>query len=342
MPLAAFTTLRLGGPAASLIEVRTEDETIAAVREADAAGAAVLLLSGGSSLVIGDAGWAGVVVLLRCAGSTVMRHGDEITLTIRAGELWDDAVGFTVAEGWSGLECLSGIPGLAGAAAVENIAAFGQELADTVAAVRVLDRSTGAALDLPAAACRFRARDSLFLRSDRYVVLAVTLRLRASARPAPIGYADLAAELGLPVGAVAPPADVRDAALALRGRSGRLVDAHDPDTWSVGSFFANPVVSAAELARFESRLAAGSGYPSWPTAEGTKLSAAWLVRGAGIGLGYGNERVRVSQRHPLALVHHGGGSTAELIALARGIRDAVSDRYGVALAVQPRLVGVSL
>jgi UDP-N-acetylmuramate dehydrogenase len=342
VPLAPFTTLRLGGPAASLVEVGTEAEAVAAVRAADAEGIPVLLVGGGSSLVVGDAGWPGLAVLLRSAGRHVTPGPAGVSLTVQAGEPWDAVAELAVAEGWCGLECLSGVPGSAGAAAVENIAAFGQELADTVAAVRVLDRDAGEVLDLAAAACRFGYRDSLFLRSQRYVVLAVTVRLRASARSGPIQYAEVADALGLPIGATAPLADVRDAVLDLRRRSGRLVDPADPDTWSVGSFFVNPILPPAELDQFASRLPAGTSYPSWPTAEGTKLSAAWLVRGCGIGPGYGGERVRVSRWHPLALVHRGGGSTAELLALARTIRDSVHDRYGVGLPTQPRFVGVSL
>jgi UDP-N-acetylmuramate dehydrogenase len=342
--LAPFTTLRLGGPAASLVEVGTEEETVAAVREADAAGTPVLLLGGGSSIVIGDAGWAGVVVVARPPGRgpALARDGDDVTLTVGAGEPWDEVVRFAVAEGWAGLECLSGIPGLAGGAAVENVAAYGQQLADTATVVRALDRSTGTVLDLPAAACGFGNRSSRFQRSERYVVLAVTVRLRASARSAPITYAELAGALGLPLGAAAGVGDVRNAVLDLRRGSGRLVDPDDPDTWSVGSFFANPILSPAELSRFETRLRSDSTYPSWPTAGGTKLSPAWLVQGSGIGLGYGGARVQVSRWHPHVLVHRGGGTTAELLALAREIRDAVHDRFGVTLAVQPRLVGVTL
>ncbi|HEX6756148.1 MAG TPA: UDP-N-acetylmuramate dehydrogenase [Mycobacteriales bacterium] len=333
VPLAPLTSLRLGGPAGTLVEATTADEVVAAVR---AAGDDLLLLGGGSNLVLADAGWPGTVVLLRSRGIRVT--GD--LLVAEAGEPWDELVARTVAEGWSGLESLSGIPGLTGATPVQNVGAYGQEVADTVAWVDAYDRVSGETARIGAAGCRFGYRDSLFKHTDRWVVLRVAYELAQTGKSAPVRYAELATALGVEVGAVAPLADVREAVLALRRGKGMVLDPADPDTWSVGSFFTNPILSGAQLAEFENR--AGGPYPSWPAEQGTKLSAAWLIQHAGFHRAYGGRTVRVSAKHTLALTHRGGGTTAELVALAREIRDGVRDRFGVVLRAEPRLVGVTL
>jgi UDP-N-acetylmuramate dehydrogenase len=334
-PLAPLTTLRLGGPAARLLEASTGEEVVEAVR---AAGDDLLLLGGGSNLVLADAGWPGTVVLIRSLGVTVT----DGTLVAEAGEPWDPLVARTVAEGWAGLECLAGIPGLTGATPVQNVGAYGQEVADAIRWVEAYDRESGTVRTLGPEDCRFGYRDSLFKHTDRWVVLRVAFALVQADKSAPIRYAELAGALGVEVGGVAPLADVREAVLALRRSKGMVLDPADRDTWSVGSFFTNPVLSAAELAAFEAR--AGGPYPSWPV-DGTlltKLSAAWLIERAGYGKGYGGAAVRVSGKHTLALTHRGGGSTAELVALAREVRDGVAARFGVTLRTEPRLVGVSL
>lgn len=333
MPLAPLTTLRLGGPAARLIEATTAEEVVEAVR---AAGDELLLLGGGSNLVLDDAGWPGTAVLIRSRGVTIT----DGTLVAEAGEPWDDLVARTVAEGWAGLECLAGIPGLTGATPVQNVGAYGQEVAETISRVDAYDRESGAVRTLGPEECRFGYRDSLFKHTDRWVVLRVAFALRETDKSGPIRYAELAGALGVEIGGVAPLVDLREAVLALRGRKGMVLDAADRDTWSVGSFFTNPVLSPAELAEFEVR--AGGPYPSWPAADGTKLSAAWLIERAGFGKGYGGDAVRVSGKHTLALTHRGGGSTAELVRLAREIRDGVAARFAVTLRPEPRLVGVTL
>ena len=334
VPLAGVTTLRLGGPAARTVEARTADELVEAVRTATGP---VLLVGGGSNLVVADEGWAGTVVLIRSRGIAVAADGDLRTVTVEAGEPWDALVARTVAEGWAGLECLSGIPGLTGATPVQNVGAYGQDVAQTIAGVTAYDTATDTVTELTAAECRFGYRDSLFKHTDRWVVLRVVFALRATDKSTP-RYEELRAR----VGEVAPLADVRDAVLALRRGKGMVVDEVDPDTWSAGSFFTNPVLTPVELAAFEARLAPGTHYPSWPAEEGTKLSAAWLIERAGFGKGFGGETVRVSGKHTLALTHRGGGTTAELVALARTVRDGVVDRFGVALRPEPRLVGVAL
>jgi len=340
--LAAYTTLRLGGPARRVVEAGGAGEIVEAVRAADAAGEPVLLLGGGSNLVLADEGWPGVAVLLRSRGVAVERDADEVLHTVEAGEPWDDLVARTVADGLAGIECLSGIPGLSGATPVQNVGAYGQEVSETVRSVRVWDRVEGAVRDVPAAECGFAYRDSAFKHSDRHVVLAVTFALRERTLSGPVRYAELARALGVEVGEPAKLSDVRDAVLALRRSKGMVLDPDDHDTWSVGSFFTNPVLGDSETAAFERRLDPGVTAPSWPADGGTKLSAAWLIERAGFGRGYGRGRVAVSSKHTLALTNRGGASTAELVALAREVRDGVRTRFGVTLVPEPLLVGVAL
>jgi UDP-N-acetylmuramate dehydrogenase len=340
--LAAYTTLRLGGPARRVVEAGSAAEVVEAVRVADAAREPVLLIGGGSNLVLADAGWPGVAVLLRSRGLAVAGGGAAVELTVEAGEPWDEVVARAVAEGWAGIECLAGIPGLTGATPVQNVGAYGQEVAETITGVRVWDRVAGRLLELTAAECGFGYRDSTFKHAERYVVLAVTFRLRPQPSSAPVRYAELAHSLGVGVGEPAKLTDVRDAVLALRRGKGMVLDPADHDTWSVGSFFTNPVLAPAELVDFEARLPAGRGYPSWPAGGGTKLSAAWLIEQAGYGKGYGSGRVRLSGKHTLALTNRGGATTAELIELATEIRAGVRGRFGVTLAPEPLLIGVAL
>ncbi|HEX5493489.1 MAG TPA: UDP-N-acetylmuramate dehydrogenase [Mycobacteriales bacterium] len=347
VPLAPLTTLRLGGPAARLVEATDEAGIVAAVRAADAEGTGVLLLGGGSNLVLADEGWAGLVVLLRSRGVSARRDGDRVLLDVAAGEPWDELVARTVAEGWSGLECLAGIPGLAGATPVQNVGAYGQEVAQTVHSVRVLDRQRGEVVRIEAARCGFAYRQSAFKGSvfrgtARYVVLSVTFALRPGCQST-ARYAELATALGVPVGGTASLAATRDAVLALRRGKGMVLDSDDHDTWSAGSFFTNPVLSAAELATFAGRLPPGSGYPSWPAGDDrTKLSAAWLIQHAGFDRGYRRGTVGLSTKHTLALTNRGGARTSELLGLAREIRDGVRTRYGVTLRPEPLLVGATL
>jgi UDP-N-acetylmuramate dehydrogenase len=336
--LAELTTLRLGGPARSLVEADSAAALVGAVRAADERDEPVLLVGGGSNLVVADAGWPGTAVLLRSRGVAVAADGDTRTLSVEAGEPWDALVARTVAEGWAGLEALSGIPGLVGATPVQNVGAYGQEVADTVTRVDAYDRQAGAVLELAPADCRFGYRDSLFKHTDRYVVLRVGFALTATAKSTP-RYPELIRA----VGEIAPLADVRDAVLALRRSKGMVVDAADPDTWSAGSFFTNPLLDPAALAAFEARLGPGETYPSWPAGDGRrKLSAAWLIQHAGFEKGYGAGPVRISGKHTLALTHRGGGTAADLIVLAREVRDGVAARFGVELRPEPRLVGLAL
>jgi UDP-N-acetylmuramate dehydrogenase len=280
-------------------------------------------------------------------GLTFSAAGDVVLLEAAAGEPWDDVVAQAVDRGLGGLECLSGIPGLAGATPIQNVGAYGQEVAETVSAVRVLDRTSGAVSTLPATACAFSYRDSAFKRTpDRYVVLGVTFALQPAGPPS-LKYAELRRALA----SVSRPslAEVRAAVLALRRGKSMVLDPADPNCRSVGSFFTNPIVAPSQAARLIERALAGGvvataeEVPRWPAPGGAvKLAAGWLIERAGLARGLRRGPVGLSSRHALALVHHGGGTTADLLALAREIQDTVEGRFGVRLAPEPTLLGVTL
>jgi UDP-N-acetylmuramate dehydrogenase len=326
-PLAPLTTLRLGGPAKRLVSVGTEAELVEAVREADEP---LLLLAGGSNLVLPDAGWPGVVV--RIETRDIERDG--AVLEVQAGEPWDDLVAAAVEEGLAGFECLSGIPGSVGATPIQNVGAYGQEVSETVRSVRVLDRTTGTIDELAPADCGFTYRSSAFKRADRWVVLAVTFAVHRADSSQPLRYAELARALDLEPGARAPLCEVREAVLALRRGKGMVLDPADPDTISAGSFFMNPILDADTVAALRPRP------PAFPQPDGrVKTSAAWLIERAGFAKGYARGRVAISSKHALALVNRGGASTGELLALAREIAAGVRERFGVQLEPEPTIVG---
>jgi UDP-N-acetylmuramate dehydrogenase len=314
----------------------TEDEVVEAVRAADTDSEPLLVLGGGSNLVVADEGFDGTVLQVATRGVAVAPLAEH-ALQVEAGVDWDHVVRLTVEEGYAGLEALSGIPGRVGAAPIQNVGAYGQEVAQTVAWVRVLDRSTHDVVLLDPQECGFGYRDSVFKRSDRYVVLAVAFALEHSRLGAPVRYAELARRLGVAVGARVPATDVRAAVLELRRGKGMVLDAEDHDTWSAGSFFTNPLLAPEEAATLPEDA------PRWPTDDGrVKTSAAWLIEQAGIGKGHGAGAARVSTKHTLALTNRGGATTAELLELAREIRAAVLDRFGVTLVAEPVLVGAEL
>ena len=335
--LAELTTLRLGGPARRLVVATTDAEAIEAVRRASC----VLVLAGGSNVVIADDGFPGTVVLLRQRGIEVSEEDGRVSVTVAAGEPWDDVVATAVGSGWSGIESLSGIPGSAGATPIQNVGAYGQEVAETITTVRVFDRERDEVVTLPAGACGFAYRTSVFKHNERYVVLAARFLLAADRRSTPIRYAELARALGVEPGERAPLEDVRSAVLKLRAGKGMVLDPADPDTYSVGSFFTNPVLDRAGYAALCERAEPAA----WPTPDGgAKVSAAWLIERAGYGKGYGREGsgVGVSAKHTLALTNRGTGSTAALLELAREIRDGVRSRFGVELVPEPVLVNCAL
>ena len=361
VPLAGYTTLRLGGPARRFAAAADDVELVAQVWAADERGDPLLVLGGGSNLVVADAGFPGTVVHVATRGVRHRPDGDSVLLTVAAGEDWDTVVAGTVADGLAGLECLSGIPGLAGATPIQNVGAYGQEIAQTLVAVRGYDRERGEVVDLTAAECGFGYRTSAFKRSlhswasgpavtGRFVVLGVTFRLERSAESAPVRYAELARALGIGEGGRAPLGEVRSAVLALRRRKGMVLDAADPDTRSAGSFFTNPVLDPAAFAALERAVAAtcgpGTRVPTFPTGPGqVKVPAAWLIERAGFAKGYApgpDTGARISAKHTLALVNPGGATTASLLALAREVAGGVRKAFGVELAPEPVLVGVDL
>ena len=339
--LRDHTTLRLGGPARDWVEATTEREVVDAVRRLDAAGEPVLVLAGGSNLVVADEGFEGTVVKVATTG--VAADSDDpddlaclgaVTVTVAAGESWDALVARAVDAGWVGIEALSGIPGSVGATPIQNVGAYGQEVSETLASVRTWDREQGRLRTFAAAECGFGYRTSRFKEEPgRFVVLDVTFLLKQGTLGAPIEYAELAATLGIEQGERAPLADVRAAVLKLRSGKGMVLDPEDHDTWSAGSFFTNPVVAAAEIPE---------GAPAWPHQGGVKTSAAWLIEQAGFRKGYGGDRLSLSTKHTLALTNRGDATTADLLALAREIRDGVEARFGIRLVNEPVLVGCTL
>jgi UDP-N-acetylmuramate dehydrogenase len=299
---------------------------------------ALFVLAGGSNVVVADAGYPGTVLLLRNRGLSVIRDGDALLVTVAAGEPWDEVVARTVGEGWAGVECLSGIPGSAGATPIQNVGAYGQEVAETIVSVRAYDRERAETVVLTPAECGFGYRTSVFKHSDRWIVLDVTLRLIPDRLSTPIRYPELARALGVEAGARAPLDEVRAAVLKLRAGKGMVLDPDDPDTYSVGSFFTNPVLPAAA---FDGLRQVGA--PAWPNPDGTvKTSAAWLIERAGFAKGYGRDGVAISTKHTLALTNRGSGSTAALLDLAREIRAGVAERFGVTLVPEPVLVNCAL
>ncbi|MFI6371700.1 UDP-N-acetylmuramate dehydrogenase [Streptomyces sp. NPDC050546] len=344
-PLAPLTTFRLGGPATRLITATTDDEVIAAVREADEAGTPLLLIGGGSNLVIGDKGFEGTALVIATQGFSL----DGTRLELAAGEVWTDAVARTVEAGLAGVECLAGIPGSAGATPIQNVGAYGQEVSSTITEVLAYDRRTGETVILANEDCAFSYRHSRF-KSDpeRFVVLRVRFALEdAGGLSAPLRYAETARALGVEAGDRVPLSSARDTVLKLRSGKGMVLDAEDHDTWSAGSFFTNPILTDTDFATFrrrvKQRLGDDAEPPAYPAGEGhTKTSAAWLIDKAGFTKGYGDGPARISTKHTLALTNRGSATTEDLLTLAREVVAGVHEAFGVTLVNEPVTVGVSL
>jgi len=328
--LSHLTTLRVGGTPRSLTVVTNETEIIEAVRSADADGRPVLILGGGSNILVADE-FAGDVIKIEsrgiendasaCAGAWV---------TVQAGHSWDDFVAHAVAHEWVGIEALSGIPGTVGATPIQNVGAYGQQVSDTIAQVRAWNRDTNQVDTLFVSGCEFGYRSSLFKSNPgKWVVLSVTFQLKLGDRSLPITYPELAAQVGTEVGLRAPLLDVRDAVLALRRGKGMVVDPSDPDTWSVGSFFLNP---RSDLVP--------EGAPSWEQPDGLhKISAAWLIEQSGFGKGFGlNNRATVSTKHTLALTNRGDATASDVMELATHIRAGVQNKFGIVLDIEPQII----
>jgi UDP-N-acetylmuramate dehydrogenase len=388
--LADHTTLHLGGPADRFVAAGSQDELVAVVQAADAGAEPVLVLGGGSNLVVADEGFPGVVVQVAAAGLEFTADRDAVEVTAAAGHDWDEFVQRCLAEGLSGVECLSGIPGQVGATPIQNVNAYGQDVAHTITSVRAYDRLGDQVVEIPAADCGFGYRTSMFKghaaghgrgatlnpasATGRFVVLAVTFRLAVSPQSAPVRYRELSRVLGVAEGERVPLADARAAVLMLRRGKGMVLDAADPDTRSAGSFFTNPIVDASVYAALAARVgsanggsanggaanggaangsaangsaANGGGIPHWPADDGrVKLSAAWLIEHAGFSKGFrlpdDPDGARISTKHALALTNPGDGSSASLVRLARQIRAGVVASFGIELANEPVLVGVTL
>ena len=343
-PLAPLTTLRLGGPARRLVTAYDEQSVVEVVRSADRAGERLLVLGGGSNVVLPDEGFAGTVLRIAVHGLAVTQDGDRVRLTAGAGEEWESFVALCVADRLVGLEALSGIPGFVGGSPVQNIGAYGQDVSQTIAVVRAYDRQAERVVELSNADCQFAYRHSTFKgEPGRWVVLAVTFELAVGELSAPVGYAELARRLGVEVGERAPLAEVREAVLALRRGKGMVLDAADVDTRSAGSFFTNPLLSATQLQELQTRVVARCGAdaapPTWPERDGrVKVSAAWLIERAGFAKGAFEGPVGISSKHTLALVNRGGGTTADLLRVSGAIQDGVRDAFGVELVPEPVVV----
>lgn len=345
--LADHTTFRVGGPAQKLVAATTEAELVAAVRAADDAGEPLMVLSGGSNLLVADEGFAGTVVKVATRGISADVAGcGGAVVTVAAGEVWDDFVAFTIEQDWFGIETLSGIPGLVGSTPIQNVGAYGSDVSQTVYRVRTLDRVTGEYRTFTNSECGFAYRDSIFKQTrmpdggptGRYVVLEVMFQLELGNLSAPIRYQELANRLGVQVGQRAQTREVRAVVLALRGGKGMVSDPADHDTWSAGSFFTNPILSAEQAAALPAeapRFDAGNGR--------VKSSAAWLIDHAGYAKGFSvGSTASLSTKHTLALTNRGGAAAEDLLQLARVVRDGVAERFGVVLVPEPVLVGCAL
>jgi UDP-N-acetylmuramate dehydrogenase len=335
--LSEHTTLRLGGPAGAWVRATTEQELVEALSGIEGP---ILVLGGGSNLVVADEGFDGTVVEVATTGVRTDVADDDPTcggamVTVAAGESWDDLVARAVEREWVGVEALAGIPGLVGATPIQNVGAYGQEVSQTIARVRVWDRVLKGLRTFANADCGFGYRTSRFKADpDRHVVLDVTFQLRQGSLGAPVQYAELARTLGVDLGQRTPLADVREAVLELRRSKGMVLDPADHDTWSAGSFFTNPVVDEADLPQDA---------PAWPQPDGrVKTSAAWLIERAGFHKGYGTGPVGLSSKHTLALTNRGGATTDQLLALAGELRDGVEAAHGIRLVAEPVLVGCEL
>src|SRR5262245_13532265 len=327
----------VGGAARWFMEAHDHATVLVAHEWARRRGVPLRILGGGSNVVVADDGVDALVLRLALRGVSTQDTPDGVEVTAAAGEPWDGFVRDAVARGWAGLECLSGIPGLVGATPIQNVGAYGQEVSDAVTAVRALDRASGHVVTLGARACRFGYRDSALKSGepDRYIVLAVTYRLRPGGAPA-VRYADIERELAARGVRHPALADVRESVLAVRRSKSMVLDPGDENARSCGSFFLNPILPATEAARAGARAGVDAAMPSWPEPDGrVKLSAAWLIEHAGFARGTREGAVGLSTRHSLAIVCHDGARARDVLAFARRLREGVEARFGVRLVPEP-------
>ncbi len=337
--LKDITTLRIGGPAKKFVRATTESELVDAVKAADAAGEPVLIIGGGSNVLVADSGFDGTVIHVETKGNSY--HVDACSggmITVSAGEDWDEFVAWILEKGFAGLETMSGIPGTVGGAPIQNIGAYGHEVSEVIARVRTWDRQRGDYKTFSNSECEFSYRSSVFKKNPgRYVIVDVTFQLRNVEMSLPIKYKELANYLGVDLEARALTSDVRKAVLALRAAKGMLLDAKDHDTWSAGSFFVNPVLSAEDAAKLPADA------PRWVQEDGrVKTSAAWLMENAGIKKGHAHNGAAVSTKHVLALVNNGDATAADIVELAQSAKAAVKAKFGIDLIPEVQFVGLSL
>lgn len=335
--LRDFTSLRVGGPARNFVEAHNEEEIISALIAAG--DSPVLILGGGTNVLISDAGFEGTVIHI--TNNSLVAEVDACsgaTLTIGAGENWDDFVALTIERGYAGLETLSGIPGTIGAAPIQNIGAYGHEVAEFITRVRTYDHKAKSVKTFTNSECEFEYRSSLFKRNPgQFIILDVQFQIRIGDLSDPITYLELAKKLDLQMGDKAPVQTVRQAVLELRASKGMLLDPNDSDSRSAGSFFTNPVISQ------QAADALPDAAPKWPLIDGrVKISAAWLIENAGIRKGDEIGGARISTKHVLALTNAGDATATDLIELAKSAQAKVYEKFGIKLEPEVNLVGLSL
>jgi UDP-N-acetylmuramate dehydrogenase len=335
--LSKYTSFRVGGPATKIVQVSTEPQIIAAIEEAG--DAPILIMGGGTNVLIADKGFEGTVI--RISNNSVQSEVDACsgaTLTIGAGEDWDVFVQTTIASGFAGLETLSGIPGTVGAAPIQNIGAYGHEVSEFVTRVRTYDRVLKEIYTFTNSQCEFTYRNSYFkAHPGRYVILDVQFQLRIGEYSDPITYLELSKKLGIEPGDKAPVAATRAAVLELRASKGMLLSPDDHDSWSAGSFFTNPIISQ------QAADALPDAAPKWPLNDGrVKISAAWLIENSGMHKGDEVGGARISTKHVLALTNSGSATASDIAELAKRARNQVKEIFGITLEAEVNLVGIEI
>ena len=344
VPLAPLTTLGLGGSARFYADLASAAELPEALAYAQAQGLPIFVLGGGSNVVAADAGFAGLVIRIALRGLCAVIEGETARVSVAAGEPWDEFVAHCIAQNWAGLETLSGIPGLAGGAPIQNVGAYGQEVSETIQRVRAYDRASQQIVTLNQAACEFAYRQSIFNTTarNRFIVLTVDFALRIGGVPA-LRYAELQSRFARQTDAPTL-AEVREAVLEIRRRKGMMIDATDVDTRSVGSFFKNPTLTPQDFLTLselvEQRLPSAT-IPRFVAADSYKIPAAWLIEQAGFAKGCGRGRVGLSSKHSLALINRGGATAAELVAFMQEIQKRVHEHFGLTLEPEPTFIGFS-
>lgn len=336
--LSSFTTLRVGGPARKIVHAHSEAELIEFVKAADSVKEPILILGGGSNLLISDAGFAGTVIRVESKGNALDYDAcSGGMIEVSAGEDWDKFVEISIEKGFADLESLSGIPGTVGGAPIQNIGAYGHEVSETIARVKTYDRSKGEVKTFTNAECKFSYRNSIFKEQPgRYVILTVTFQLRKGAQSLPIAYAELAKQLSVNIGDRVEVTKVRQAVLKLRASKGMLINLEN-EINSAGSFFVNPILSKSAA----DKLPADA--PRWPQNDGKiKTSAAWLMEHSGVVKGEKLAGAQISNKHVLALTNSGDATAEDIIELAKRARKKVYEKFGIKLEAEVQLVGVNL